>query len=80
MAQAERLERILALVLLQGIKGASQRDKIVQLNLAGFSNLEVADLLQTTTAVVAQSLHAVRKATEAAKKRRTAGKSVSRRR
>lgn len=57
MAERDRLERILALVLLQNMKGASQQDKIVQLSLAGFTNYEIADLLQTTTGVVAQSLY-----------------------
>lgn len=52
MAERDRLERILALVLLQNMKGASQQDKIVQLSLAGFTNYEIADLLQTTTGVV----------------------------
>lgn len=61
MAERDRLERILALVLLQNMKGASQQDKIVQLSLAGFTNYEIADLLQTTTGVVAQSLYAARK-------------------
>lgn len=61
MAERDRLERILALVLLQNMKGASQQDKIVQLSLAGFTNYEIADLLQTTTGVVAQSLYAARR-------------------
>lgn len=61
MTSPEKLERILALILLNSLKGASQQDKIIQLNIAGFSNLEIADLLQTNSAVVAQSLYAARK-------------------
>jgi DNA-directed RNA polymerase specialized sigma24 family protein len=61
MAERDRLERILALVLLQNMKGASQRDKIIQLSVAGFTNYEIADLLQTTTGVVAQSLYTARR-------------------
>ncbi len=61
MAEANRLERTLALVLLHNMKGASQQDKIVQLSVAGFTNYEIADLLQTTTAVVAQSLYTARR-------------------
>ncbi len=57
----DRTERLLALILLNQMKGASQRDKAIQLNLAGFSNLEIANLLETTTAVVAQNLYSVRK-------------------
>lgn len=60
MAERDRLERLLALALLQSMKGASQQERIVQLSLAGFSNYEIADLLQTTTGVVAQSLYTAR--------------------
>lgn len=61
MPDTDRSDKILALVLLNSMKSASQQEKIVQLNLAGFSNLEIANLLQTTSAVVAQSLYAARR-------------------
>lgn len=61
MAERDRVERIMALMLLHAMKGASQQEKSVQLSLAGFSNYEIADLLQTTAAVVAQSLYTARK-------------------
>jgi hypothetical protein len=57
----DRVERLLALILLGGMKGATQREKIQQLNLAGFSNVEIADLLQTTSAVVSQGLYESKK-------------------
>lgn len=66
MAERDRLERILALVLLQSMKGASQQERIVQLSLAGFTNYEIADLLQTTTGVVAQSLYTARRSSKPA--------------
>ena len=56
-----RTERLLGLILLQQMKGASQRDKIVQLSVAGFTHTEIADLLQTTAAVVSQSLYTARR-------------------
>jgi predicted transcriptional regulator len=59
----DRVERILALILIQGMKGSTQRQKAAELNLAGFSNVEIADLLDTTTAVVSQSLYETKKAT-----------------
>jgi DNA-directed RNA polymerase specialized sigma24 family protein len=59
MEGAERLERVLALLLVQQMK--TQRDKVMQLNVAGFTNTEVADLLQTTTGVVNQVLYESRK-------------------
>lgn len=52
-----RTEYLLALILLNGMKNATQREKVHQLNLAGFSNSEIADLLQTTSAVIAQALY-----------------------
>lgn len=61
MDASDRTERLLALVLLQHLKGLPQREKVLQLSLAGFSNTEIADLLQTTSAVVSQSLYAARR-------------------
>ena len=57
----ERVERILAILLLNNMKGASQREKAVVLNLAGFSNIEIADVLQTNSKVVSQHLYTSRK-------------------
>jgi DNA-directed RNA polymerase specialized sigma24 family protein len=61
LASTDRIEKLLALLLLHSLKGAPQRDKAVQLSLVGFSNVEIADLLQTSAAVVAQYLYEVRK-------------------
>jgi len=56
-----RAEKILALLLLQGMKGATQAEKAVQLSAAGFTAVEIADLLDTNAAVVHQHLYAMRK-------------------
>jgi hypothetical protein len=56
-----RTERMMALLLLQGMKGATQAEKAVQLSIAGFTAVEIADLLQTTTAVIHQHLYSMRK-------------------
>jgi DNA-binding CsgD family transcriptional regulator len=61
MDENDRTERLLALILLNQMKGASQREKIVELSVAGFTNVEIADIVQTTTAVVSQVLYEVRK-------------------
>ena len=60
-SQMDRLERLLGLLLLNSMKGVSQQEKAHQLNLAGFSNVEIADLLETSAQVVAQHLYARRK-------------------
>lgn len=48
MEDTDRVERLLALLLLGQMKGSTQREKIHQLNLAGFSNVEIANILGTT--------------------------------
>jgi DNA-binding CsgD family transcriptional regulator len=56
-----RTEKILALLLLHEMKGATQAEKAVQLSLAGFTAVEIADLLDTKAAVVHQHLYTMRK-------------------
>jgi len=56
-----RTERLLALLLVQQMGSAPQREKIKLLNLADFSNVEIADILDTTAQVVAQSLYTARR-------------------
>ena len=63
MDKTGRTDLLLALILIHEMKGAPMRDKILQLNLAGFSNIEIADVLQTTSANVSQSLYETRRAT-----------------
>ncbi|MGD0035878.1 MAG: hypothetical protein ABSC53_01115 [Bacteroidota bacterium] len=64
----DRSEKLLALILLEAMKGSKLEDKVAKLRMAGFTNAEIADLLGTSAAVVAQ-LHYVSKKTD--KKRNT---------
>jgi hypothetical protein len=57
----DRVERLLALLLLQNMKSANMATKAKELSIAGFTNAEIADLLQTNPAVISQSLYAARK-------------------
>ncbi len=57
----ERLERIQALILLESMKDATQKEKALKLNMAGFSNIEIAEFLQTSPAVVATLLYESRR-------------------
>jgi predicted transcriptional regulator len=57
----DRIERLLALILLQNMKTASIATKAKELSMAGFTHAEIADLLETNSAVVTQSLYAARK-------------------
>lgn len=56
-----RVESLLVLILLSSLKGASKEEKAFQLSLAGFSNSNIADFLDTTPQVVANALSARRK-------------------
>ena len=64
MSVTDRSERVLALLLLQSLREEPQRVKIAQLNLAGFSNFEIAEMLETTGAVVSQTLYSAKSATK----------------
>lgn len=63
MDTSHRSERLLALMLLHQMKGVPQRDKALQLSIAGFTNMEIADLLQTKATGVAQLLYDARRST-----------------
>jgi hypothetical protein len=69
MIEDNRTEKILAILLLNSIKGSPTGEKAHQLSLAGFTNIEIADLLETTTGHVAQSLYERKKKGKAKKKK-----------
>jgi DNA-directed RNA polymerase specialized sigma24 family protein len=73
MEPNDRTEKLMALLLLQQLKSSSMKDKAVQLSIAGFSNIEIADLLQTTTGAVAVRLHEARHSAKKKKKPKTLG-------
>lgn len=56
-----RIEKILTMILLNSLKGMTIAEKAHQLNIAGLTNVEIADFLETTPAVISQSLYAKRK-------------------
>jgi hypothetical protein len=60
LESADRIERLLALLLIHTMKG-TQADKALELSLAGFTNVEIGNLLQTTQGVVAQYRYTARK-------------------
>ncbi len=69
-ATTERLERLQALLLLESMKDATQREKALKLNVAGFSNIEIAEFLQTSPAVIATLLYESRKSPKPKKRTR----------
>jgi DNA-directed RNA polymerase specialized sigma24 family protein len=59
--ESNRIEKLLALLLVQSMKGATKAEKAVQLSVAGFTPVEIADMLDTRTPVIHQLLYLARK-------------------
>jgi DNA-directed RNA polymerase specialized sigma24 family protein len=57
----ERVERLLALIMLQNMKGANAYEKVLQLSLAGFTTAEIANILETSSILVSKTLYAAKK-------------------
>jgi hypothetical protein len=73
--EGDRVERLLALLVLQMLKSSSMKEKALTLNIAGFSNVEIADLLQISPGGVAQSIYEARRAKGTRPKLKTVRKS-----
>jgi hypothetical protein len=56
-----RVERLLALLLIEGMKDKSMTDKSLVLTRVGFSSPEIAAMLGTTRLVINQLLYVARK-------------------
>ena len=65
--EADRVERLLAMLLIQQLK--TQREKATALNIVGFTNTEIADMLQTKASVIASVLYESRKVKKPTKKK-----------
>ena len=57
----ERIERLLALLLLKFMKDDGQINKIKALNIVGFTNSEIAELLGSTPGVIASYIYQSKK-------------------
>lgn len=64
----DRIENLLVVILLNSLKGAKIGEKALQLNLAGLSNIEIANFLRTSPQVVANALSIKRKVNKKKKK------------
>ncbi|MGH6804498.1 MAG: hypothetical protein ACREC3_14200 [Methyloceanibacter sp.] len=60
MEGLERVERLLAMILLHDLTDAPQSLRAVALSRAGFGNAEIAEMLGTTSNVIAQQLYHAR--------------------
>ena len=57
----DRSERLLALILVETMRDSTQKQRAVRLRSAGFSNKEIAELLQTSPQGINQLLYEARK-------------------
>jgi hypothetical protein len=69
-ATLERVERLLALILIHDMKDAPQTEKVSMLSRAGFANTEIATLLGTTAPVIAQRLYEMRRGRKGSRARK----------
>lgn len=60
----QRIERLISVLILIQLKGATQQEKAAALNLAGVTNIDIANLLQVTGQAVADLLYKQRKQTK----------------
>jgi DNA-binding NarL/FixJ family response regulator len=65
----DRIAKILAGLLLRDIEEGEQTTKIYRLKGCGFSNTEIAEILQTTPNTVGVALHSLRKNKSRAKRK-----------
>jgi hypothetical protein len=61
-SEFSRNDRLLALLLINQMKEVKQVEKAKQLKIAGFTNVEIADLLDTTAQVITNYFYTSRKA------------------
>ncbi len=52
-----RIERVLGMIVVNGMNGASKQEKALRLADAGFSRVEIADVLGTTVCTVGLQLY-----------------------
>jgi len=73
--ERDRVERLLALLLVQNMKASPASEKMLYLNIAGFSNVEIADILQVPPLGIAQRIYDARQGMKKKKaKKSTKGK------
>jgi|GEM_PF-2435807 len=64
MNNNERIETLLALILIRSFKDEPIVEAASALSIAGFTNVEIADILQTSPQTVTQLLYEKRKKTK----------------
>ena len=70
--QGERIETLLALILARSYKGEPVVEAASALSIAGFTNVEIADLLKTSPQTITQLLYEKRKKKASGQKKKNA--------
>ena len=71
---SEKTEKLLSLLVLQGMRDQTMTERAAVLSRVGFDNAEIAKLLGTDAHTIAQTLYKVRGAGKKTKKRNVAKK------
>ena len=61
MEENNRIEKLLAMQLINSLAGKNMAEKAAQLSIVGFTNVEIANLLETNSGTINQLLYARRK-------------------
>ena len=61
MEKNDRIEKLLAMQLINSLAGRNIAEKAAQLSIVGFTNVEIANLLETKSGTINQLLYARRK-------------------
>ncbi len=74
---SERTERLLALSLIELMRSTSKGQKVAKLNVAGFSNIEIAELLSISPAMAATLIYQSKKVSKKKAKKSSRAKKKS---
>jgi len=61
MEKNDRIEKLLAMQLINSLAGKNMAEKAAQLSIVGFTNVEIANLLEASSSTINQLLYARRK-------------------
>ena len=61
MEENNRIEKLLAMQLINSLAGKNMAEKAAQLSIVGFTNVEIANLLGANSSTINQLLYARRK-------------------
>jgi len=67
--KADKVEGLLVAILLQLMKGATNVQKILQLSVVGYTNVEIANFMQLSSGAVNQAIYVAKTGAKKTKKK-----------